>query len=258
MKRLVFFILLINFTPLAKLSFAGAPEIPEGIWMVEKTSININSERTLNYQYNDPRLNGRYISFNKNVVRTNLPEKFECNSPGYSSSTSDLNELILTSIGNANASDYEVESGSDKITAIKIVCKSGSFGGADTGVNSWVALINDHTIIINWYDDTLLTLKKTGNLSAPNPSFDCKKATAKSEIKICSDAILSSYDQSVNKAWWLVKNSPDLKNDLRSKENMLNMQKAWLVKRNRCDDDTECLTRNMIQRLNELMARSNQ
>ena len=74
-------------------------------------------------------------------------------------------------------------------------------------------------------------------------SFDCSKATTKTEVAICDDPILSALDDGMAKAFY--------SEDLVKSDELLASQRSWLAKRDACQNDNQCLTEIYFNRLRE-------
>jgi ATP-dependent protease ClpP protease subunit/uncharacterized protein YecT (DUF1311 family) len=81
------------------------------------------------------------------------------------------------------------------------------------------------------------------------PSFDCKAATHRSELTICSDKRLARNEASLSKYYsQTIKAMPPSEKDAFRAE-----QRAWLMYRNGCEADKACLLHRMNGRWNEVM-----
>ena len=71
------------------------------------------------------------------------------------------------------------------------------------------------------------------------PSFDCQKASSPSEKAICASATLSHLDLRLGRMWRKLLEHFDL--DDGQTAQIRSDQKAWLVRRNECKQDSNCL-----------------
>lgn len=85
---------------------------------------------------------------------------------------------------------------------------------------------------------------------ADEPSFDCSKATAAVEVKICNNDYLSELDSLLA---YNYKNAPWSEWDENGKKTFKSEQKAWMVKRNACGDEN-CLADAYKSRIDEICA----
>ncbi len=86
-------------------------------------------------------------------------------------------------------------------------------------------------------------------LSSPGWAIDCTKATTASEKQICASAVLQQLDAVLGKDYSAAMKQQD-------KASVQQRQKAWLVERDQCTDDT-CLTNAYIGRIQELSGAGN-
>ncbi|WP_261455562.1 lysozyme inhibitor LprI family protein [Serratia ficaria] len=228
----------------------------DGLWQVTQVNIDNEATRTLNYQFNDPRLLGRIINISSQSIESNLPEKDVCTTPTLSIEKNTLNQLIAKSMGpNVTVKKYELnESGQAEISLFKLTCNSGSFGPSENSAGSWFAELNPQKALVKWYDGSLLQLERLPENPKPVASFDCTKAKSIVEKTICSDFNLSAYDKSVSQAWLLAKKQATDVGDKKLMTSLSSTQKAWLLQRDKCRDNKDCLTNMMQERINDLSA----
>ena len=74
-------------------------------------------------------------------------------------------------------------------------------------------------------------------------SFDCNKATTETEKAICADPELSALDDLLNIAW-----------NKSKKLVSIDSQKKWLQKRNLCENNNDCLRKEIGLRIGTLLA----
>ncbi len=228
----------------------------DGLWQVTQVNIDNETTRTLNYQLNDPRLLGRVINISTKSIENNLPEKDVCTAPTLSIERSTLNQFIGKSMGgdkSISAKNYALkENGQAEVSLFKIACHSGSFGPSDNGVGSSFAALNPQKMLVNWYDGSLLQLERLPKAPKPAASFDCAKSKSIVEKTICSDFNLSAYDKSVSQAWLLAKKQATDAGDKKLAASLNSTQKSWLLQRDKCRDDKDCLADTMQKRIDEL------
>jgi uncharacterized protein YecT (DUF1311 family) len=202
------------------------------------------------------------FTFGVKAITNDMADDSECITPNVRATPIRLQELISKSMGgygysrkNATARDYRLEVGKTGNTkAIQIYCNGNLWNddlGLDDGVRgSWIFSVKADQILLRWRDESILVLDRLTDNQKPNPSFDCSKSNTKAESEICSSIELSDFDRSVAQAYKLVLSQyRDAGNDSRS---VTREQKAWLVKRNECGVDRNCLVYSMRKRLNEL------
>lgn len=228
----------------------------DGLWQVTQVNIDNETTRTLSYQFNDPRLLGRVINISAQSIENNLPEKDVCTAPTLTIERSTLNQFIGKSMGgdkSISAKNYALkENGQTEVSLFKIACHSGSFGPADNGAGSSFAALNPQKMLVNWYDGSLLQLERLPKDPKPAASFDCAKSTSVVEKTICSDFNLSAYDKSVSQAWLLAKKQAADAGDKKLVATLNSTQKSWLLQRDKCRDDKDCLADTMQKRIDEL------
>jgi len=242
-------------------SYAAPVNIEGTAWVVKKAEINTELTRTLQYQYNDDRLVGRVITFNKGNIEANLPEDTDCQQPEYKESKSTVDGFIKSTIGeadSASAKSYELDvNGKENVFVLTPECHKGTFGDINTGRNSKLAIISNNKMLINWYDGTILVMAPLDSKEKPKPSFSCSNAKSASEKTICSDYELSSYDKSIDNAWKEAKDLARSSDNQYLSEKVTSTQKKWLKERNSCGDDKVCLKNNMKKRLEEISSMAN-
>lgn len=83
-------------------------------------------------------------------------------------------------------------------------------------------------------------------------SFDCSKATSIVDRLICSDAVLSTLDDTL-----AIEYNSSKKNTL-DPQSLLNAQRAWLQKRNSCGNDRSCIANSYYERISQLSTTQHQ
>lgn len=223
----------------------------QGEWQVEKVFINTETERTLNYQFNDDRLVGRFLSVTPQGISTTLPGGSHCQSPSMEKHSSTLDAWVANtqSLPEEDAAKiYEPGlDGNTKIQAENIICASGHFTSGDVNGDVSQAFVNQR-LLLNWTDGTILLLSSVDKNSKPQTSFDCAKADSVEEKAICGDRELAALDNSVARSYKAFRQEAVLtgNNDLENK--IQSQQKAWLSQRNSCNGDVQCLKKLMNNR----------
>jgi len=226
-----------------------------GKWQVIGASVNTESQRTLNYQYNDDRLVGRELTITSQSILSNLPGGSRCQSPSFKQQALTLDSWVIKAVGeadSASAKSYQLGvPGSESITAFSIDCQQGAFSGGDDGDNALIAF-SAHKIRLNWSDGIILTLAPAEVNTSPQPSFSCAKASNETENAICSDGELAAYDVSVDRAYNFWRKQAGTVGNSLVQRRLIKTQKAWLHERNSCGEDKTCLKTQMQQRLESL------
>ncbi|MFZ4835055.1 lysozyme inhibitor LprI family protein [Rouxiella sp. Mn2063] len=226
-----------------------------GKWQVVGASINTESQRTLNYQYNDDRLVGRELTITPQSILSNLPGSNHCQSPSFQQQELTLDSWVKKAVGEAESADaksYNLGSpGNDSVTVFNINCQNGTFSGEGDADNVLIAL-SRHKIRLNWSDGTILILIPADTNTLPQPSFSCAKANNDTENAICNDAELAAYDVSVDRAFNFWRKQAVAAGNSVVQHRILKTQRAWLHERNSCGEDKTCLRTQMQQRLESL------
>jgi uncharacterized protein len=85
-----------------------------------------------------------------------------------------------------------------------------------------------------------LALSPSSLIAQPDkPSFDCKKAASPTEKTICADNALSRLDLQLHRTWKMLLDNFSL--DSAQTTQVRSDQKAWLVHRNDCGGDAQCI-----------------
>lgn len=236
-------------------AFAATTGIENQLWQVKKVNVDTETERTLNYQFNDDRLVGRFIQFDQDSIKSDLPGGISCVQPNYTVSNKSLDQYIKSALPEGesyNATRYDLDTqGSQNTQAIAVSCKKGDFITGDAGSAVMIDLVKPQKIYMNWTDGTFLELSPVDKLSI-TPSFNCPKAGSATEKTICSDYTLSAWDRSVANGWSAAKQSARTTGNSVQEKKLVTSQKIWLQQRNACGSDKDCLKKSMSDRLDAL------
>ncbi|WP_354687933.1 lysozyme inhibitor LprI family protein [Cupriavidus necator] len=234
-----------------------------GLWQVAEVHLNTNSSRTTLYQWNDPRLRGRFFKFESNGISNDTPENGICRRPKVNADRLAPKQLIAESMAGygyptklANPKDYKLNLNELKLhKVLHINCGEETWNGT-LGANggprgSWIVKLERNVILLRWYDETILVLRKVRENTRPNPSFLCARKSSKAESAICHSLALASFDRSIYDAYRLaITQHRESEGD---ENNLINEQRAWLKARTECESDEKCLKSSMSRRLEELM-----
>lgn len=80
------------------------------------------------------------------------------------------------------------------------------------------------------------------------PSFDCSKAQTVTERYLCSDAEVADLDRLMAQRFRAARDARSFAQE----QALINAQRAWLRRRDRCGDNKSCLTELYAQRIREL------
>ncbi len=226
-----------------------------GAWQVTQASVNTESQRTLNYQYNDDRLVGREINIAPTLITANFPGGVHCQTPEFKNESMTLDAWITKTEGtadSASAKSYNLKApGNEMVKVFATRCESGNFSGGDSASNALIAL-SQKKMRINWSDGVILTLIPVNTNSAAVPSFSCTQASNVTEKEICSDRELASYDVSVNRSFNFFRQQAVEVANKNLQKQIIQGQKSWIQERNTCGKDKTCLKKAMENRLETL------
>lgn len=106
-----------------------------------------------------------------------------------------------------------------------------------------------------WEDEVILVLEPAAHVTSAKPSFDCKLARSATEIAICRDPVLASWDRSVAAAYerLLHGGGPDAVAPTEDSQALVMSQLEWLARRVLCGADALCLEDRMSERTDTLM-----
>lgn len=231
-----------------------------GEWQIVEVHLNTEASRTPLYQWNDPRLVGRFFRFGRQIVWNDTPEQSECTTPTVRTLSMNPEDLIGHSLARygyppqyPNPGDYRISlGGSGSRSVFRIYCGQKLWQGglgADIGLKgAWIVQSDDPSqLLLRWYDETIVVLKKVKSDLPISASFDCSKSKNFTEKSICGSRELASFDRSIAIAYkqFLAQNNDEAK----SKNNLINDQRLWMIKRNACKSNENCILRIMRSRL---------
>lgn len=239
---------------LANTVFANTQNHIMGTWQVSEASINTESQRTLNYQYNDDRLVGREMTITPTSISANFPGGVHCQGAEFNNESMTLDAWLIKTEGtadSASAQSYRLKSpGNEEVTVFTTHCSTGNFSGGDTVGNALIAL-SQQTMRLNWSDGIILTLFPV-KANTTEPSFPCAKASSVTEKTICGDRELASYDVSVNRSFSFYRQHAAGVENSDLQQQITQGQRRWLQVRNSCGKDKACLKDAMQNRLETL------
>jgi uncharacterized protein YecT (DUF1311 family) len=240
---------------LSAITQAQTSSSPMGNWQIAKVSINNQAQRTLEYQHDDDRLVGRFVTVSPASIVADLPGGVNCQSPVFSQHDKKMNDWITDVFGqgdDASAENYRLGiAGTENAKISTVECKTGAFTTGDSDHNADFVFV-ENKVFLNWTDGTLLTLMPADENAKPVASFNCDKAESDTEKAICGNRTLASLDTSVSRSYsWYRQEAARLDNrELQTK--LVTQQKAWLKQRNACASDATCLQKSMQNRLESL------
>lgn len=250
-----FFLFLSVISPFFLYAQSFNSNLIQGEWQVDRVLINMNTERTTNYQYDDARLVGRSVIIDEKRIASNITGFSVCEIPSFSVKDKTLLSYfsnIMKDTDGSQFGDYSFKQ--DKLQQVKeinVSCGKGNVVNSDTGDNVEFALLSNG-MYMNWVDGTFLHLTLIDTDKKISPSFSCSGSLNKTEEAICRDDELSSYDRSVNSAFVNARSEAKKLNDKSVLDKIIKDQKEWIEKRNTCSDNASCIKDRMIERLNEI------
>jgi uncharacterized protein YecT (DUF1311 family) len=237
------------------------PSSVEGEWQVVQVHINTEATATGQYFWNDPRLLGRLFTFETDSFWDDTPEFVGCAAPNIRSIDVKLPELIPASMAGygypakrANSKNYEIDQ-LDAQTALvyQISCGKGPWHGelgTDEFRGAWLASLKGDRLLLRWFGETILVLRRVPSNAKAVPSFSCGNAHSTTEKTICSSYELSAFDKSVSDAYQLLlKQTRTVGGEI---DDVVDEQKTWIKSRNDCASDQRCLMKLMRDRLETL------
>jgi uncharacterized protein YecT (DUF1311 family) len=236
-----------------------------GTWQVTEVHVDTEATRTLQYQFNDPRLKGRLLTIALDQLKSSLPEKeTSCVNPTVTAEHTTAAELIKKTMPGRGVSpntptpkDYELQLAPNApIEALYLHCKGGGWGPPvhDSDRDStWTIVLPNGQLAIRWFDFCILIFSRLPANARPSPSFDCAKAASPVEKTICESINLAAFDRSVAESYTQAVKLFKEGQDTESLRRLQATQKEWLAKRNHCGADTVCLEKSMEDRLEALV-----
>jgi uncharacterized protein YecT (DUF1311 family) len=236
-----------------------------GKWQVQ--SVYIDNQRTSfsAVSAEDPMLIGRTLTFTHEKIAGKYLSDPGCERPVLiPQSETSLNKLLALTTGQEGrvdlAKDYLLEKqGNSIVIPFLINCSSGIVGPSGENTGNWLAMLDKHTMLINWDDNSLLKLQKVLPGTPVEPSFNCQDAENITAKTICKSFDLAAWDRSIAAAYEIVEFQ--IKNigvDVTESLSALNKeQREWLAERNQCKDDRHCIEEKMVARVSNLMAQAN-
>jgi len=244
----------------------GLPEELLGQWQVVEVHIDHFATRARQYNEGDRRLLGHTFSISPNlIVDDTEDDENGCAKATFSLKKISAISLFRDSFAKRLTGDTEVQPGDFglnfslgnivEIASVSCAAQLWNNGiGAENGVQgSWILIHSSEILLIHWYDDVLLVLKKISASTTSGPSYSCQSAATKVETTVCSSAELSLLDRSVNAAYEKYLRDLNSSGDSSGKILLRASQRNWIKKRNACDTDEKCLSKVMRDRLQKIL-----
>jgi uncharacterized protein YecT (DUF1311 family) len=141
--------------------------------------------------------------------------------------------------------DFGLKLADAPVAPLQVTCTPGDspWNGA------WFVALSDGGLLTNYDNDGyVLVLRRRGKRDPVQASFACVKARGATEQAICTSATLAGYDRSVAAAYRLaLQRAGDEAGTIQQ------AQRNWIVARDACGADVECLGKSMRERVEELM-----
>ncbi|MDR0564770.1 MAG: hypothetical protein LBG78_07550, partial [Azoarcus sp.] len=124
----------------------------------------------------------------------------------------------------------------------------------------WFTLIGKQ-MALRWYDNTIIMLDRLPDRKSINPSFSCSGKLNLTEKAICESDELSGYDKSVDAQYKIcaryaqtgvAKNTEMVAYNKKYITGLRSTQKRWIIKRNECGSNIECIKSALLARLSFL------
>ena len=236
-----------------------------GEWQVKSVYINTQRTSRSSVSAEDPMLIGRTLTFTHEKIAGKYLSDPGCERPVLiPQPKTSLNKLLALTTGQEGrvdlAKDYLLEEqGNSSVIPFLINCSSGIVDPSGEKTGNWLVMLDKHTMLTNWDDNSLLKLQKLLPGIPVEPSFNCQDAENITAKTICKSSGLAAWDRSVAAAYEIVEFQ--IKNigvDVTESLSALNKeQREWLAERNQCKDDRRCIEEKMVTRVSNLMAQAN-
>lgn len=224
-----------------------------GVWDVVRVSPDQVDQPAWLYRPDEPALMGRELLVTPAAVSL---DRDDCIKPRWTKKTSTWKALLRRSFLRPPKGerprvpfpeDFDLKGPASKpLQAYFVSCHPGR-ANSQWGA-TWLVATGPTELILNYSGTAILTLHRRLADAKPKASFDCSKATTKTERTICASMSLAAWDRSVQLAWnWRLELT-----DVEKQPALRLEQQAWLKKRDACGADAQCLTDAMEERVGEL------
>ncbi|WP_368928916.1 lysozyme inhibitor LprI family protein [Mixta calida] len=234
--------------------------IPTGVWQVKHVYIDTSVMSSSHTLPNDPSLVGRTLKFSQENINGSMLAGKGCMHPSVQpQQRTYLDKLLSSTFGTTKegsiAANYLLPQKAEaQVSPLVIDCTEGLFGPSGESIDSWLVWLSEQSIMINWDNNTLLTLDKVQADALPSPSFNCQRVTAVTERKICTSFELAAWDHSVNDAYKMVEAELKRLGKPEELDELKKSQRKWIADRNACNEDEVCLAKKMEERVFDLTA----
>jgi uncharacterized protein YecT (DUF1311 family) len=234
-----------------------------GAWQVKHVGIDDWISSHISVSPDDPLIVGRRVIITADKISAPMSQFPTCLHPELDAGAAlSLDKLIELTSGEREtepllpiAKDFDLSlRGTQKVTPLTLKCKTGSFAEDGEKIKAWMIMTDENTLIMPGNMNVYLTLKRLPTDIKPAPSFNCSKAAKPAERAICNSFDLAAWDVSVNDAFrTVVSQATEVNpNDHQTISTIKKQQNAWIAQRNKCGNDSQCLYKSMISRVETL------
>lgn len=224
-----------------------------GVWDVVRVSPDQVDQPAWLYRPDEPALVGRELSITSSALSFNYDV---CDKPRWTMKVSTWKTLLRRSFRRSpkygrprvpSPEDFDLkEAASKPLRALSVACKADEPNSQWS--RTWFVVEGPNKMLMSFGQMVILSLERRPPDAKPKASFDCSKATTKTERAICASFQLAAWDRSVAAAWkWRSQITED-----DDQQRFKAEQNGWLKKRDVCGADAQCLTDSMEERTGEL------
>ena len=240
-------------------AMAQAPAALQGRWVVEQVAVDRDDAIQRSNEPDDPRLMGGILDILSDG--TIDPSREDCKRAtwrhvGSTTLTRLVGRNARTSSGKTftpSLAEYGLSLADATIITYVALCEPQTRGGRAEpydGKNVFASLSKDRMLESNGVD-TILVYSRITPTTPVQPSFACTGTLQDAEKTICGSQVLAGLDRSVAAAY--KRGRVRLENRKTEIESLRQSQDAWILERNRCKTDDNCLSQSMSARISELM-----
>ncbi|WP_426661149.1 lysozyme inhibitor LprI family protein [Rhodanobacter aciditrophus] len=235
-------------------ALASSPSPLQGRWEVVQVAVDHRDQPHWLYFPDDPRLLGRQLDIGSDGIRLDDGSR-PCLKPAMTALRGGTLQHFIgaryprpaafATPARPTLADFGLKLADVPVAPLQVACTPGDspWNGA------WFVALSADRLLTN-YDNNgyVLILRRRGKHDPVRASFACAKSRGATEQAICSSATLAGYDRSVAAAYrFALRRAGDEARTIRQ------AQRDWIVARNACGADADCLGRSMRERLEQLM-----
>lgn len=227
-----------------------------------------SSTQGINESINIPKYLGRLVTITPDTFSINTHNDPTCKDPTFIQEKNSVAKLIAQSISLSVDSSKTLPQDIDfpiapetAIDVLYLTCQ-GALQAKDRGMEAladksnatWLVALPNDQIALSWHEQAVLVLNRVPENATPSASFDCAKAGTTVEKTLCSDIGLAAYDKSLATTYREAKAYYQLKPDATDSINELkNAQREWIIQRDRCGSDVDCLEKAIGIRIGDII-----